>query len=69
MHADGSGATRLTNNPAFDFSPTWSPNGTKIAFVSERAGNDEIYVMSANGTGVTRLTNNPAIDQEPAWGP
>ena len=69
MHADGSGATRLTNNPAFDFSPAWSPNGTKIAFASERDGNDEIYVMNANGSGVTRLTNNSAFDADPAWSP
>jgi dipeptidyl aminopeptidase/acylaminoacyl peptidase len=34
MDADGSGQTRLTNNPAGDGFPAWSPNGTKIAFVS-----------------------------------
>ena len=36
MNADGSGQTNLTNNPAFDFDPAWSPDGTKIAF--RRAG-------------------------------
>src|SRR2546426_8629460 len=41
----------------------------RIAFVSNRAGNDEIYVMKADGTGVTRLTNNSAADLEPAWSP
>ena len=69
MKADGSGVTRLTNNPASDGQPAWSPNGTKIAFVSNRAGNDEIYVMNPNGTGVTRLTNNAAADEGPAWSP
>src|SRR6185503_13314557 len=41
----------------------------RIAFTSNRDGNDEIYVMNADGTGVVRLTNDPAIDQQPAWSP
>ena len=68
MKADGSGITRLTRT-ANNGQPAWSRDGTKIAFVSSRAGNQEIYAMSATGTGVTRLTNNPASDGKPAWGP
>jgi TolB protein len=41
----------------------------KIAFTSNRDGNDEIYVMNVDGTGVTRLTDNPASDQQPSWSP
>jgi len=41
----------------------------KIAFVSDRDGNNEIYVMNADGTGVTRLTNDRADDVDPAWSP
>src|SRR5437016_4483694 len=41
----------------------------RIAFVSNRDGNNEIYVMDANGSGVTRLTNNAAGDSGPAWSP
>ena len=67
MNADGSGQTNLTNNPSFDFAPTWSPDGMRIAFVSGRAGNAEIYVMNADGSSPTRLTNNPAFDTDPAW--
>ncbi len=56
------GNTRITNNTAFDGSTAWSQDGTKIAFMSDRDGNDEIYVMNSNGSGQIRLTNNTAID-------
>lgn len=69
MSANGTGVTRLTNNPANDQQPTWSPYGSKLAFVTDRDGNDEIYVMNANGTGVIRLTENAAYDDAPAWSP
>jgi hypothetical protein len=49
--------------------PAWSPDSSKIAFVTVRDGNGEIYVMNPDGTGQTRLTNNPAHDVSPAWSP
>jgi hypothetical protein len=70
MNADGSGVTRLTNSPTIDFQPDWSPDGTKIAFVSNRTGNNDIYLMNADGSGTpTDLTNNAADNQNPAWTP
>src|SRR5947209_96249 len=56
--------------------PAWSPpaqaaavaNG-KIAFVSDRDGNQEIYAMNPDGTGSKNLTNNPSSDFDPAWSP
>jgi Tol biopolymer transport system component len=69
MDADGNSLTRLTNHPAQDSYPAWSPNGQRIAFTSNRDGSPEIYVMNADGTGVTRLTNHPAQDSYPAWSP
>ncbi|HEV7451875.1 MAG TPA: hypothetical protein VGO16_10900 [Pseudonocardiaceae bacterium] len=69
MNADGSGVTRLTNNPASDTQPALSPDGARIAFTSNRDGNNEIYVMNADGTGLTRLTNNPASDSQPVFSP
>ena len=67
MNADGSEQTNLTNNPAMDTFPSWSPGGKKIAFQSFRDGNWDIYVMNADGSEQTNLTNNPASDGEPSW--
>ncbi len=82
MYPDGSNLTRLTNNPAQDFvpawsrniTPAWSPDGSQIAFVSDRdgyysMGNYEIYVMNADGSGQIRLTNDSAWDGHPTWSP
>ena len=63
MNADGSGQTALTNDPAQDFSPAWSPTGTKIAFARLRADfGGQIYAMDADGSDQTNLSNNPAVD-------
>ena len=67
MDTDGGGQTRLTENAGEDHSPAWSPDGQRLAFVSTRDGNAEIYVMNADGSGQTRLTNNTAGDLLPAW--
>lgn len=75
VNADGSAVTRLTNDPAGDFEPAWSADGTKIAFASTRGLPgcsglcNDIYVMNADGTGVTRLTSDPADDERPTWSP
>jgi Tol biopolymer transport system component len=69
MNADGSNQIRLTNNPAWNAEPCFSPEGTMIAFTSYYQGMIEIFVMNADGSNQTRLTNNPAMDMEPSWGP
>ena len=58
MNPDGTGQTRLTNNPAWDTAPAWSPDGTKILFTSLRDDvmNPALYVMNADGSNQTRLT-------------
>ena len=47
--------------------PAWSPDGRKLAFVSERDGNSEIYVMNADGSEQENLTRQPASDSHPSW--
>jgi Tol biopolymer transport system component len=70
MNADDSGQTRLTNNPADDYAPSWSPDGARSAFTSARDGAMvQIYVMNADGSGQTRLTDSPGFDALPSWRP
>jgi TolB protein len=66
---DSNGVRRLTDNPAKDERPVWSPDGNKIAFVSDRDGNKEIYIMDADGKNQRRLTFNDWDDQSPSWSP
>ena len=79
MDADGVNPRRLTNNPARDLAPSWSPDGRRIAFISERDGHprlripgrftSEIYVMDADGGNPQNLTNHPSDDRSPSWSP
>ncbi|MDE0297290.1 MAG: hypothetical protein OXN17_01490 [Candidatus Poribacteria bacterium] len=69
MASDGHNQVRLTHHPAIDIQPSWSPNGRKIAFVSNRnGGNIQIYLMDSNGRNLMRLTDG-AWNQNPAWSP
>ena len=69
MDADGSNEVRLTTDLAYDDQPVWSPDGSTLAFMSDRNGNFEIYTMPGSGGVPTRLTNNFAADGFPAWSP
>jgi Tol biopolymer transport system component len=62
MNADGSGATRLTNDPGTDATPAWSPNGKRIIFTSNRDGDFEIYTVNRQGADIKQLTSNTATD-------
>ena len=68
MDADGANNTRMTVNDSRDLAPAWSQDGTRIFFVSNRDGNNEIYVMKADGTDQVNLTNSSADDILPALG-
>ena len=69
MNPDGSNQTRLTNNPAKDEYPSWSPDGKKIAFQTTRNEKEDVYVMNSDGSSQTRLTDNPAFDGCLSWSP
>jgi TolB protein len=63
---DGS-VKRLTSSAAWDVHPSWSPDGTKIAFASRRSGKSQIYTMSAAGGTATRITHTAVEEFSPAW--
>lgn len=66
MDSDGSNVHRLTNNERTDISPEWSPDGQKIAFVSD----SELYVINVDGTDLRQLTNSDRFfANSPIWLP
>ena len=72
MDDDGGNEQRLTENRKNDGNPSWSPDGKRIAFSSDRKGdfaNFEIYVMDADGGNQQRLTENRHTDEDPSWSP
>ena len=69
MGSDGSNPRPLTDHPAEDRSPSWSPDGQHIAFESHRDGRAEIYVMDSDGSNLRRLTDHSAEDRSPSWSP
>ncbi len=60
---------RLTDDAGNDTWATWSPDGQRIAFQSDRSGNWEIWSIQRDGSGLTQLTDHPAPDRYPAWSP
>jgi dipeptidyl aminopeptidase/acylaminoacyl peptidase len=70
MNANGSNPINLTNNPASEILPSWSPDGKRITFSSSRTGDWDIFVMDTDGSNPTNLTNMPIFhDFDPAWSP
>ncbi len=68
VDSDGT-PTRLAGDVAAESGTAWSPDGTRIAFISHRDGNLEIYLVDVDGSRLTNLTNNPGADTDPAWSP
>ena len=69
MNADGTNVRRLTNHPAIDTTPTWSPSGTRIAFTSTRTGRQQIYTMNIDGSNLERLNIPDREVDRATWAP
>lgn len=69
MNGDGKGQQRLTNSPAADTDPDWSPEGDAIVFQSMRNGNWDIYRVDITGRNLVQLTKDPADEVDPVWSP
>jgi alpha-tubulin suppressor-like RCC1 family protein/sugar lactone lactonase YvrE len=70
MNPDGT-ATRLTDDATWDGQPSWSPDGSRLTFYSNRDGHSEIYAMMADGSAQTRVTNTASwvANVSPSWSP
>ncbi|MFI5561625.1 VWA domain-containing protein [Amycolatopsis japonica] len=60
---------RLTDDAAVDTHPALSPDGSSVAFVSERTGSKDIFVIGVDGRGLRQVTSGPAADDSPSWSP
>ena len=69
---DGGAVTAITDNAVFDSSPSWSPDGRRIAFERGPEGDDpgnDVWSMAADGTDQRQLTTSAGLDEGPAWSP
>ena len=76
MNADESGVRQLTFDHADDYDPSWSPDGNRLAFVSDRTGSPNIYILNVEQAlqdpkraEILQLTDNAFENQKPAWSP
>jgi TolB protein len=74
MRPDGTGQTNLTKSPSGEFNGpvgnppmAFSPDGKRIAFLSDRHGNSELFSINTDGTGLQRMTNDPGDETSPRW--
>jgi Tol biopolymer transport system component len=72
MDTDGTALAQLTNHNQDSTEPTWSPDGTGVAYTNCCPGDtskEEVYSVNRNGQGRLRLTNNDSTDLSPTWSP
>ncbi|MBI5764614.1 MAG: PD40 domain-containing protein [Planctomycetes bacterium] len=66
---DGATLTQLTDGDFNDAQPVFSPDGTRIAFTSDRSGQWDVWMMDSSGRNPTQLTNSPMPELHPSWSP
>ncbi|HEX6185184.1 MAG TPA: hypothetical protein VFZ44_14970, partial [Pyrinomonadaceae bacterium] len=66
---DGGDAVRVTNSPAPESQPVWSPDSRRLAYVSERDGPGHVYVYDFATNTETQLTDAPEPDDTPRYSP
>src|SRR5258706_8860703 len=66
---DGGAAERITDDPADEQKPCWSPDGTKLAYSSDKSGNRDLYVIDLATRRARALTVHSSDDDAPAWSP
>jgi formylglycine-generating enzyme required for sulfatase activity/Tol biopolymer transport system component len=70
INSDGTGLLQLTDNLAEDYDPAWSPDGTQIAFVSNREGDYQLYAMGSDGQNQHRVFTDTLTNlSRPSWSP
>lgn len=66
---DGRGTRNVSDAPGIDTSPTWSPTGAQIAFISDRTGSPQVWIMDSDGSNVRRLILEGGHCDSPDWSP
>jgi TolB protein len=61
--------TRLTNDSGIDTSPSYSPDGEKIVFNSDRSGSPQLYIMDKDGSNIKRISKGKGVYGNPVWSP
>jgi TolB protein len=71
VNGDGQRLARVTRPSVVDAeSPSWSPDGKRIAFAARTHGsNFDVYVCRVDGGGLKRLTRSPLVEDHPSWSP
>ncbi len=67
VHATGGRAARLTAHPSMHYAPRWSPDGTQLAFTSNRTGTGDLYILSFTNDDVRRVTYHEQASTAEAW--
>ena len=68
-NSDGTASRTITTEMASDGRATWSPDGSRLAFVADPDGAKDVYVFDLATGQMTNLTNTPEDDGDPAWSP